>query len=333
MFTVIVAALIPAAEPTRIPPKLVSLNQPNGTLVEALTAFNRQTGIPIAPPADAGMTPCPLTFNDVPVWDALQRVADKTGTRVEPRDRGRSVALVKRTGPNTITSTDGPFRCVVRQVRSVLDFDTGKAITELTLDIHWEPRVTVFRSDAEPTISAAADDRGSKITAGTSRGKTPPDGATYSTTVRLDGVPRGATKITQINGTFTVTVADRMLGFRFPLADKLPASQDRDGVRATLTRAGRVDNRFEVEVSLVYPPGQPEFESFESFVTGNRATLVAGNKSWPSSDPEIVGDGRRVTAVYRFPPDTPAAATFEYTTPAPLVEYPVRFEFRDIPLP
>lgn len=333
MFVAIVAALLPAAGPGRIPPKLVTVNQPNGTLAGAIGEFTRQAGIPINLPGDAATTRCPVTADAMPAWEAVERVADQTRTRIELRDRGRSVALVGRLGPSAPASVDGPFRVAVRQVRAVRGFDPESSVVSVALDIHWEPRVTVFRLDAEPTITVVGTDIGGATPFAASRSKTPPDGAHYQTTVNIEGVPRAATSLIRVAGSFIVTVADRMLDFRFPLAENLPAVQQRDGVTVSVVRAGRVDERYEVEVTLTYPPSHPEFESFESFVTGNRATLVAGGKAWPATDPEVISDGRRVTAVYRFPAGVPAGATFEYTTPAPLAEYPVRFDLRDIPLP
>ncbi len=333
----------PSAGPT-IPPKTFTWSKPDATLADTLRELTKQTGIPVEASGVNASAPCPASFSGVPFWEALDQVAAKTGTRVAAGKHGREVILAKRTGPAAPAGVDGPFRVAVRQVQPRTDFETGQTFTEVTLDVRWEPRFPVFRIDSEPTISALADDKGSKLDAVTSRAKTPPTGFLYTTTVRVEGVPRSATKLTRLAGSFTVTASERMLPFVFDDLTRLPASPPpQEGVTATLKRFEKVDNRWEAEVELVYPPGQPVFESFESWVTENRARLVAPNKArtFETADFEVPEQGRRVVAVYRFA-ENPAKGlmpgdrkgwSLVYETPAPLVEFPVRFELKDIPLP
>jgi hypothetical protein len=329
------------ARPTNpaIPPKTVTLNKPDATLADVLGEFRKQTGLAADAPGLDASTPCPAAFHRTPFWSAVGQVAEKTGTRIALGKQGKEIALVKRTGPPAPSSVDGPFRVAVRLMQPRIDFETGKTFTEVTLDVHWEPRFPVFRIDSEPTVTAIADDKGSKLTPITAKAKTPPGGFLYTTTVRIEGVPRSATKLTKLAGTFTVTASERMLPFAFDLGAKLPiVPPPQEGVTAALKRFEKVDDRWEAELELTYPPGQPQFESFESWVTENRARLVAPNKakSLDPTDYDVPEQGRRVVAVYRFPGNALADRkgwTLVYDTPAPLVEFPVRFELRDIPLP
>jgi hypothetical protein len=170
-----------------------------------------------------------------------------------------------------------------------------------------------------------ADDAGSKLTVTPTKTKVPTGDPVHTTTIRVHGVPRKATKLTQLSGSFVVTATDRMLPFTLDLG-RLPAKAEREGVLVEVSRAEMVDDRFEVAVELTYPPTHPVFESFESWTTENRAKLGGADPL----DHEVRSEGRRVSAVYRF---KAAGTQLQYTTPAPLLEYAVRFELKDIPLP
>ena len=322
--------------PAGIAPKTVALRQPGGTLAEAIAQVRTQTGIAVDGPPGADTTPCRVALDRVPFWQALDQIADRTDTRIALRDRGRTIALVKRSAPPTPASVDGPFRVAVSKVESRYDFDTGSAVTDITLDVHWEPRFPVFRLDAQPTVTTVADDRGGRITAHTAKGKATPRGFLHATTVRLTGVPRAASRLTHLAGTFTVTAAERMLPFVF---DDLTAAatKEREGVSVALHPPRAIDGLWEFRLDLTYPPTDIEFESFESWVTENRLRLTGPNgQTVTPTDYDIPEQGRRVVAVYRFPttavPD-PKGWTATYETPSPLVEFPVRFDLKDIPLP
>ena len=106
---------------------------------------------------------------------------------------------------------------MVKQVQARTDFEAGKTFAEVTLAVHWEPRFPVFRIDSEPTITAVTDDRGSRLTPITAKARTAPGGFLYTTTVRIEGVPREAKTLTRLAATFTVTASERMLPFAFEL--------------------------------------------------------------------------------------------------------------------
>jgi hypothetical protein len=330
-------SLLAQAADAPIPPKTVTLSAPTGQLGAVLTDVSKQTGIAVAAPGLDAVAPCPVSFDKVPFWAALEQIAAKVDARVALAERGRQITLAKRTGPAAPSSVDGPFRVVVRQVAGRLDFETGRTFTEVTLDVHWEPRFPVFRISSEPTITQATADAGGKLTAISAHAKTPPRGYLYTTTVRIDGVPRAATKLTRLAGTFTVTASPAMLPFVFDLSGKPPLTQTKSNVTTTLKRFEKVDKRWEAELELTYPPSGPRFESFESWVTENRARLIAPDKSRSvaPTDSDIPEQGRKVVAVYRFTGlnlASRAGWTLVYETPAPLVEYPIHFELKDIPL-
>ena len=331
--TVGIAVAVPPVASLRILPKSVTLHQSNGgTLAVALTVVRDQSSLPVDFAPDVGAAPCVADFDKLPVWEALERIAEKSGTRITLRDHGRKITLAKRVGSADIASVDGPFRVVLRQIRAVTDFESGRSFTELTLEIHWEPRIPVFRIDGQPQIEASVDGQERSLRSEPIRTKTPVTGSSFTTTVQLPMIPRSAKMLTTVSGTITVTAAERMMRVAVPLA-KLPAKVEQDGVTVTVPRAETIEDRYEVSVELTYPPETPEFESFESFASENQAELTDATKLRRVStlDAEVSSNGRRVSAVYRFPKN--GGTTLEYTTPSPLREFAVHFTWKDVPLP
>jgi hypothetical protein len=277
---------------------------------------------------------------DVPFWTALDSLAAATGHRIALGGKGQKIALVRHITAPVVSSVDGPFRVVVREVIARRDADTGIVVYELKLDIHWEPRFPVFRIGNQ-TVTAATDDKGTKLTAVNEPGKIATTGYLHQTTIRLSGIPRSATKIAKLDGHFTVTAAERMLRFAFGEPFKTPASKMEGGVTATLARFAREDGLWEAKVDLAYPGTLPAFESFESWLTDNKCRLVPPNagKPFDPTDYELPAGGAKPVAVYRFKEDPAKSLTpgkgwsLEYETPSPLVEYAVKFSLKDIDLP
>lgn len=338
---IVATANIALAQPTPIPPKTLTFKKSNPTLGDVLKEFPAQTGLAINAAGLDPKAPCPVAFDRTPFWAALDQVAAKSGAKVVLGNHGRQVTLAKRTGPPQPASTDGAFRVAVRQVNPRIDFDSGKTFVELTLDVHWEPRFPVFRLDGQPTLTALTADAGTP-TAAIAKAKTAPTGNLFTTTVRVEGVPRSATKLTRVAGSFTVTASPTMLPFvfenlagPFPVAGKPPPGTD-GKVAAVLKRFDPAGELWEAEIEATYPPRGPEFESFESWVTENRARLVSpGNQPLASADHEHGAAGGRVSGVYRFKvrPGDRKGWSLVYETPAQLVEFPVKFDLKGIPLP
>ncbi len=339
------AALVAQPPPPaagRVPARTVTLDRPNATLGEFAATLKAQTGLAVEVAADDAATPCRLAPGAFPFWGAIERAAAATGRRVSVSDQGRRIGFAPG-GRAEASAVDGPFRVVAKGVTARSDLEAGRTTYEVALDLHWEPRFPVFRVDAHPAVTRAADDTGANLTTPAGAAKSRVAGYSHPIPVRLDGLTRKATKITTLAGTVTVTASERMLPFTFDaLHGPFPAAKTQAGVTATLKRWAFSDaaGMWEAEVELKYPPGQPEFESFESWLTENRIRLVAPDRA-KSFAPDEVDDlpGGRPGGVYRFKPPPGAGApnapgwALVYDTPAPLVEYPVRFELKDIPLP
>ena len=198
-----------------IAPKTVTLTRTSAPLGEILREITTQTGLGIELVNVDPKAICDVKFDQVPFWIALEDISAKTSSRITIGKEGRQITLTKSSNPRTISAVDGPFRIVVKQVTNRIDLETGTTTTEVTLDCHWEPLLPVFRIDSEPTITAVTDDRDTKLTVTPNKAKVPPRGCHYTTVVRIPNIPRSATKLKQLTGSFVVTAAEKMLSFRF----------------------------------------------------------------------------------------------------------------------
>lgn len=323
------------------PPPAKPVAVPAGPLGAAVAAVRAQSGLEVTVAGIDPATPCPAVTGTP--WAVLDKLAAASNARVRPTQLGRAVELVPAApgAPPAVASAAGPFRVAVQQVAGRTDFDTGRTTTEVTLVLHWEPRLPVFRVSGEPTLTHVSDDRGDRPQPPPARARAAPTGCQFVTTVRLAGVPRSATKLTRLAGTFTAAAAAEMLTFRVADLGATPAAEARGGVTVTAGRPVRIGDRYDLAIDLKYPPPTVEFESFEAgaWLADNRLTLTspAGRPYTPVSD-DFRPAGASTTAVYRFPAGTPgldkaAGWSLTYTTPSPLAEYNVSFDLRDIPLP
>jgi len=122
-------------------------------------------------------------------------------------------------------------------------------------------------------------------------------------------------------------------------------SKTQDRVTVSLNRLVKDDATWVVELRLEYPPGQPEFGSFEAetWLRDNRPRFVSPDASksfdadsYEYSVTEDKAGARKVLATYGFKGlanPTAKGWSLVYETAAPLVEFTVPFELRNILLP
>lgn len=344
------AAEEPAIPSLPISATRISLGPKPATLANAFAAF-KAAGFTVEAPEGMSETG-EFKFGELPFWEAVERVANANGRRIELHDHGKRIVLAKRDGGHEVSCIRGPFRIAVKQVNGRLDLETGHSFQELQLDAHWEPRFPVFRIDSVPTITLAKDDFGNTLTASSASALSPVNGAaSHVLPVRLLNVPRKAGQIAELKGHFTVTASERMLPFAFqnlggklPIAGVLPNGVRSGSVSATLT-GWQIENLggkafWEATIDLKYPAGMPVFQSFESWLGENRLRLVSPQGTAIAPDQvEEPGVGREMTVVYRFDAAKLGGVpngkgwSLVYETPAPLVEFKVPFELKNVPLP
>ncbi|VTT98671.1 Uncharacterized protein OS=Singulisphaera acidiphila (strain ATCC BAA-1392 / DSM 18658 / VKM B-2454 / MOB10) GN=Sinac_6794 PE=4 SV=1 [Gemmataceae bacterium] len=330
------------AEPT-IKPTAVSVGK-DATLAEAAAALTKspvgaavQIGAPDLAAAKVG-----AGVERVPFWDALEAIADQTKSRLALRDGGRTVALAPRSGTREVSAVSGAFRIVPRAVTGRLLLDQGTTLHDIDLDVHWEPRVRVYRIDSAPQITKAVDDRGTALTAAAAGSRHYPTDSLTDLKVRLTGLTRDGKQIATLAGEFRATAAEGLLSVPFKnLAAKFPIAQKVGGMSVVLRSFEKVGGFWEAQLELAYPEGHPAFESFEEqkWLRDTRVRLIDPTAAVfePDND-DVNAAGRNVAATYRF--KLLAAAnplqpgwSLVCDTPAPLAEVKVPFVLKNIPLP
>jgi hypothetical protein len=331
----IYSGVIHASDPL-FKPTLVRTDGKLVPAVELIDSIAKAAGIPIdrsAVPSAAKVTLKPET----PFWEALQTIADETGCRMVLEGNGDRIALVRNDRfPRPVPAITGPFRVAVKSVHAKNDFETGRSSIDVQLELHWEPRIAVFRV---ATLSASTTDHQGTADAG----KVSVRGARQPLNIRFPGISRTTEKWSSLTGSVTVTAAEKMLRVSF---DELSAKQPTktvEKVMVTLVKWEKIDDLWEARVELTYPPGMPTFESFEAecWLRDNACRLVSPDrsKSFDAKDQLV-----RITATgamidYRFPEDKAKGLLpgkgwrLEVDTPSPLLEFAVPFELKNIPLP
>ncbi len=283
---------------------------------------------------------CAAAFDNTPFWEALETAADKTKTRITLRDGGRTVVLEPRLKNREVSAVSGPFRIVPRAVIGKLLLDDSTVFHEVQLDVHWEPRMPVYRIDTQPRIIAATDDRGTALTAAVGSSHHYPTSAHTDMSVKLTGLTRESKAIGRLAGEFRATAAEKMLTVRFAdLGAKFPLTQTDSDVKVTLRSFKKEGALWEAELLLEYPTNHPSFESFEEqkWLRDNRLRLIDPNaKPIDPESEDVTASGRSVSATYRFKmAGNPTAKGWALVceTPGPLVELKVPFELKNIPIP
>ncbi|MDY3562498.1 hypothetical protein R5W23_003964 [Gemmata sp. JC673] len=328
-------------------PTAVTFARAGASLGEVGGELSKQSGVPIAVAPALLKIKCGATFDKAPFWSALQQSADTSGARIVVREGGARVELQPRGGSKEVVATSGPFRVVAQGVTGRALLDAGATFHEVTLLVHWEPRLKVYRIDTTPRVRALTDDRGSKLRDAGGSAQVLPSGATAEMKVRIEGVPRKAERLTALAGAFHATVAERLLEFKFEApGGTLPPPQKLGGVTGALKKLQKKGNTWEVVLELDYPPGVPVFQSFEGqpWLRDNRLRLRSPDGNFVTIDEYEIPQPDQTSplrVIHRF--DENAKAGFGnptgkgwalvYETPAPLADVAVPFELKDIPLP
>jgi len=326
-----------------IPAKRVSLPKQETTLEAIITNVTKQTSYAVDLSAVDGKQKRTFAANNEPFWQALESIAAETGNRVvveEEHGKGAHIRLQPLGKSKPVVWVDGPFRFSAREVAARLDLGGGELRYDLILDICWEPRFEVFRIDSQPTVIKATDDTGKALTVPKVKAFNPVVGYTTTSTIHIEGLTRKAIQIADLEGSFTVTATPEMLPFTFTnLNAGKPVTEEKNGVKVTLRPPRRDVKLWAVTFDLHYPPGGPVFESFEEYwLRANELSFISPQgKRFPVTKVEIDG----TTMTYRLEetaqtgplPKDLQGWKLEFTTPAPLREFPVRFRLRDIPLP
>src|SRR5262245_7388304 len=259
-----------AATNSPLTPTLVTLPKQERTLEEVVARLTEQSKYPIALSNGDPKRKVTVGFENTPFWQALESVAAASGTRVvtDPKQMdapGKRILLVPAGELPEFVAIDGPFRLSVRELRFHHDFQAGRSDYDVVLEVRWEPRYEVFFIDAQPTLTRASDDRNVALKSAGGQASSSLAGYATASTVRLKGLTRESKTIASLEGSFKVTATSAMVPFVFTdLGAGKPVTQEKEGVKVTLAAPKKDGKIWELPLTLTYPPGGPELESYQA---------------------------------------------------------------------
>ena len=321
------------------------------SLKDALSQLAKQTGIQVDVRTEE-KTASPslkLDLQNATFWQALDTIAREADLRVSFFTRDSTVALTDGPYKETSISYDGLFRTTVSRLELGQDFQTDMHTLVVRVQIAWEPRFQPIFLDMPPDELTARDDKDHNLTVPEGGKGRFPVGRPLAIDVplRIEAPRRAAEKLSELKGAISITGPSKLLTFSFDKLAQLDKSQPRketkEGVTVTLRDFQVEPERWAVGIALDYPPDTPDFESFESWLVNNEIFLqkADGKTRIPANGGyEILEQaGHRAVMIYRFIEDEkvmlgkPSDWTLVYRTAGTIIRLPVRFEFKDLPLP
>jgi hypothetical protein len=341
--------------------KVISLKLDNTTASQALAELTERTHIPVDERLGKPVETFSIDLPRTTFWQALDAIAKAAHGRVYLYPQDGRLALHRRSERDLDppTSYSGLFRSTVRRVTASRDLDSGATSYSATLEVAWEPNLEPLLLESSPRGLVVRDDQGHTLPARVEGSVMIPvdDHIAVTIDVPLPSVPRSTARLGLIEGKLVAVAPSRMLTFDFDALDRLaelPADsplrrQSQDDVTCRLTKIQLVADRWTIQVTLDYPRRGVQLESYQSRVVNNELVLEAkdGTKRLKptgydismATDPKAAKGGVRAVISYHFLDSNkatrgrPAEWRIRYRTPAALVEVPLTFSFKDVPLP
>jgi hypothetical protein len=320
-----------AADNSPPAPKQVMFDRTPVPAAALAKAIKEQTGVDVDVSAlDATKLVTP-DFSNVPFWTAVEKLAERTGSRIVTTG-GRVVLKPGKLHMPSPSHVSGPFRFAVRESNARGDLQAGTSTYDVTLEVCWEPRLNTYRIDSAPKITAATDDTGKSLSVATGGARTFTSGNIAPLSVRPLGLTRDAKKL-NLTGSIMVTIADELLTFTFD-ADKPAAVPKQKGVMVTIAKSGTDGTDWFVDVDLRYPPGGATWESNEYYwARNNEMRLLMPKGDAIKADRVDFGEGSIRYVFKNRAKQVGPGWKLDYRTPGPMREVEVKFDLKDIPLP
>jgi hypothetical protein len=339
--------------------KLVTLQSDKILCSQALAELARETGVLVEDLRGESTSAFRLDLKRVPFWQALDAIAAASGARVKLFPTSGRIALDKR-GPNYRLPPicyDGRFRLSVKKASANRDLETDdssprRGSTNLALEVAWDPDLYPLYLETRPRSLRLVDDKNNVPTIPDEGSSLAPvDGRiALGIDVTLPPLPRSVAQIRSLEGQLSMIGPSKMLTFHFDRLDKLEQAnandperqRTQDNVTCRILGVTLRRDRWTVRVAVDYPPGLKQLDSNQSWVVNNEMSLISndGKKRFPSTDYALESASPRQAILYYHFRDKvkqelgkPSDWKLSYRAPANLIEAPIRFSFKDIPMP
>jgi hypothetical protein len=339
--------------------KTVTLQADRIRVSEALAELAKQTGVRVEDGRGVPDGAIQFHLKDATFWQALDALAAAAGARVNLYPTSGRIVLAKRGANYRLPpiSYDGRFRLRVKKVTTSRDLEIANdnghgGATDLTLEVAWDPELLPLYLETRPRSLRLVDDRNNVVTLPDEGSSLAPvDGRIgLGVDVRLPALPRSAAAIRSLEGELSMIGPSKMLTFTFATLDRLANTKATDperqlaqeGVSCRILDVKLLPERWTLRVELLYPPGMKQLDTNQSWVVNNEMALESpdGKKRLTSTNYALESaTARRAVLRYHFRDrgaslrGKPGNWRVRYRTPANLIEMPIKFAFKDIPLP
>lgn len=335
-----------AAEPSRV------TLRGEMTLSAALAAVQQQTGNRIVDfrgrfgqqPNDPKLT---LDFEKEPFWKAFDVILDQAGMTIYNfSGEAKALAVVARDQAELDRAGravyQGLFRFEVLRVQAIRELrNPANHALRLTLEISWEPRVSPILLQIPLGDMRATDDAGRVIETGSKRAnlEVPVENAIPAAEVQVPlSLPdRSVNKIVSLQGQLSALVPGEVETFEFSnLGAAESVEQSRAGVTVVLEQVRKNVDVHEARLRVRFDQARNALESHRNWIYNNEAYFIGpdGQRFEHVGQQAFRQAENEVGVAYLSDRETGLAdCKFVYKTPAVLIQMPVAFELKDIPLP
>jgi hypothetical protein len=335
--------------------KTVTLQADKISVNKALAELTKQTGIRVEDVRGVADEAVHLEWKQTPFWQALDALAAAAKARVNMYPTSGRIVLDKRGTDYRLPPIcyDGRFRLCVKKVTTSRDLERDDQIqpigaTSLSIEIAWDPELLPLYLETRPHGLRLVDDRNHVRTLPDEGSLlTPVDGRiAVNIDLHLPALPRRVTAIRSLEGELSMIGPSKMLNFTFETLDRLAQTKENDperqlmqeGVVCRILDVKLLPKRWTIRVALDYPRGLKQLDTNQSWVVNNEMTLETpdGKKRLPSTNyvlESASAHGALLSYHFRDLHGKPSNWRVRYRTPANLLEAPIKFAFKDIPLP
>ncbi|MCA9178994.1 MAG: hypothetical protein KDB14_31235, partial [Planctomycetales bacterium] len=211
----------------------------------------------------------------------------------------------------------------------------------VTVRVEWEPRVRpVSLSQALAEVNAV-DDLGNPLLPegqGSRGSEVQPGISGIELELPLSLPERKATKIASLKGRLVALVPGRLETFRFDrrLDEARGMELRKAGCTVVLDRVRKNGDLYQVQIRVRFDEARESLESHRGWIFQNEAYIVdaKGQRVANAGLEATRQSADEVGVAYLFPlKDGLDGCSFVYRSPAMILEMPVEYELKDIPLP
>jgi hypothetical protein len=349
------AALLPALQTqAALAPRPVALKGGPIAVTDALKEITKQTGYLLSadPPAEGDRVH--WDAGEVPFWEAVERITGRTNRSVAVATGSNDIRLLRAAARSPFVSLDGAFRVELPRIHEDRDItftefgerrDTGKRDHRLTLHLSVlaEPRFIILTA-GPVRVTEATDDKGGKLTPAPRADDPPRSALDLDEVIRADchglaevglrRAPQQGTKVRALSGVIPIRVVVERKRVVVPNYLRAGKKEFRVGNANLSIRRVELDPKGGLELGLNVPADAGGVDKRR----WHQRVIVEdlwGNRLTPNSyGAGTVGEQHHISVGF-----TPPRGWLNGFSPNLVVEdwvileTPVRFSFKDVPLP